>query len=434
MVIQLLRCGRRLAALPTIALALASPLSGQQALTLDEAIVLSLRVHPSMAQSRAGLDNAGISHRAAWGNFLPSLSVSSGTSTNSSERFDAATQRTVTGASNSYNAGLSLSYDLFNGGQRFSEMDRARADVAAAEAGLENQRFSVVLQTKDLYFSALRQADLLEVASASVARAEESLDNTRRRAQLGSGTRSDTLRARLELANARQAVLAAQVATRAARFALGRQVGLSEPVMPELPEGLEPSPLSLTEQEMIEIAVERSPAVRSARAAARAASASASSSRSSRLPSMRVSSGYNWNNNQAAFDGGRTSWNVRVSGSYNIFDGFNRDQSIERAENQERVAFVQEEDARRFAQAQADGALYALRTSEAAIALAMEAREVAEEDLRVVQQRFNLSVAPILDLITSQIALVQAESGLVTARYDYAVARAQLEAILGREL
>ena len=432
--IRFLKSVGRLASLPIAVLALAGTLSAQQPITLDEAIARSLQVHPAMAQARAGLDNAGVSHRAAWGSFLPSLSLSSGASTNSSQRFDAATQRTVSGASESYNAGLSLSYSLFNGGQRFADMDRARADIASADADLENQRFGVVLQTKDLYFAALRQADLLEVARASVTRAEESLQNTRRRTQLGSGTRSDTLRSRLEVTNAMQAVLQAEAATRAARFSLGRQVGLSEPVMPELPGDLEPSPLSLGEQEMLALAEELSPGVRSARAAARAASAAASSSRSSRFPSLRLSSGYSWANSTPAFDGGRTSWNVRVSGSYNVFDGFNRDQSIERAENQERVAFVQEEDARRLVRSQVDGALFGLRTSEQAIALANEARNVATEDLRVVQQRFDLSAATILDLITSQIALVQAESGLVTARYDYAVARAQLEAILGREL
>lgn len=436
--IQFLKPDRRFvslfASLPVAVLALAGTLSAQQTLTLDEAVARSLRVHPSMAQSQAGLENAGVSHRAAWGSFLPSLSLSSGASTNSSQRFDAATQRTVTGASQSYNAGVSLSYSVFNGGQRFADMDRARADIASAEADLENQRFAVVLQTKDLYFGALRQADLLEVARASVERAEESLANTRRRTELGSGTRSDTLRARLEVTNAMQSVLQAEAATRAARFALGRQVGLPEPVVPELPEGLEPSPLPISEQEIVVIAEELSPAVRSARAAARAASAAAGSSRSSRFPSLRLSSGYSWANSQAALDGGRASWNVRLSGSYNVFDGFNRDQSIARAENQERVAFVQEEDARRGVRAQVDGALFALRTSEQAIALAIQAREVAEEDLRVVQQRYDLSAATILDLITSQIALVEAESGLVTARYDYMVARAELEAILGREL
>ena len=429
-----MRFARRIAGLPIVLLALTGKLAAQQPLTLDEAVARSLQVHPSMAQARAGLDNAGVSHRAAWGGFLPTLSLSSGASTNSSQRFDQATQRTVVGASQSYNAGLSLSYSVFAGGQRFANMDRARADIAAAEADVENQRFGVILQTKDLYFAALRQADLLEVASASVERAEESLANTRRRAELGSGTRSDTLRARLEVANAMQSVLQAEAATRAARFALGRQVGLAEPVMPERPDDLDPSPLALGDEEMFVLAEDRSPAVRSARATARAASAAASSSRSSRFPSVRVSSGYSWANREAAFNGGTTSWNIRLSGSYNVFDGFNRDQSIARAENQERVAFVQEEDARRGVRAQLDGALFALRTSEQAIALAIEAREVAAEDLRVVQQRFDLSVATILDLITSQIALVQAESGLVTARYDYAVARAQLEAILGSEL
>ena len=406
----------------------------QDVVTLDDAIQRALVVSPAMAQSEATLDNAGVSHRAAWGSFLPSLSLSSGASTNSSQRFDPTTQRNVVGSSESYNAGLSLSYSVYDGGRRFAEMDRVRADINAAQAGLEDQRFGVVLQTKDLFFAALRQAELLEVARASVARAQESLANTRRRAELGSGTRSDTLRARLELANARQAVLQGEAATRAARFALGRQIGQSAPVVPELPEGLDPSPLPITDEEILVLAEENSPAVRSARAAAQAASASASSSRSSRLPTLRLSSGYDWSNSQAAFDGGRTSWNVRLSGSYNLFDGFNRDVSIERAVNQERVAFAQEEDARRLARAQADGALYALETSRQAIEIAREALAVAEEDLRVVQQRFDLSVATILDLITSQIALDQAESNLVTARYDYAIARAELEAILGREL
>ena len=42
--------------------------------------------------------------------------------------------------------------------------------------------------------------------------------------------------------------------------------------------------------------------------------------------------------------------------------------------------------------------------------------------------------ATILDVITSQVALDQAEANLVAARYDYALAKAELESIVGREL
>lgn len=72
--------------------------------------------------------------------------------------------------------------------------------------------------------------------------------------------------------------------------------------------------------------------------------------------------------------------------------------------------------------------------AEEAIAIAREAVTVAEEDLRVVQQRYELGVATILEVITSQVALDEAAAGLVTARYDYLLAKAELEAILGREL
>ncbi len=420
----------------TLSLAAGTPLTGQEveSLTLEEAVVRALRVSPLLAQSEASLDNAHMSERAAYGGFLPNLSLSSGTSRSSTARFDPATQREVSGSAESYNAGLSLGYDLFSGGRKFAELGRARADLGAAEAGVEDQRFAVILQTKQLFFNALRQADLLEVAEARVRRAEESLENTRRRTQLGTGTRSDTLRARLELANARQGVLQAEDATRAARFSLGRLVGATEPVVPETPEGIAPSPLPLGEDDMFAIAEESSPSVRAAASSARAAVAAATAARSARFPSLRVSSGYDWSNSEAAFDGGRTSWNIRLSGSYALFDGFSRDVAIERAENTQRVSRLQEEDARRFARMEADAALRALQTAERAIEIAEEAVAVATEDLRVVQERYNVAVATILDLITSQIAVEEAESGLVTARYDYAIARAELEAILGRAL
>ena len=59
---------------------------------------------------------------------------------------------------------------------------------------------------------------------------------------------------------------------------------------------------------------------------------------------------------------------------------------------------------------------------------------VADEDLRVTRERYRLQVSIILDVVTAQLAADQARVDLVNARYDYVLARAELEAILGREL
>jgi outer membrane protein TolC len=107
---------------------------------------------------------------------------------------------------------------------------------------------------------------------------------------------------------------------------------------------------------------------------------------------------------------------------------------VDRAQWTQRVARLQEDDARLAARQEADGALQAVRTAEQAIAIAQEAQAVAQEDLRVVGERYRVGVATILELVTSQISAVQAGVNVVTSRYDYVLARAQLEAVLGRGL
>jgi outer membrane protein TolC len=236
------------------------------------------------------------------------------------------------------------------------------------------------------------------------------------------------------MVNARQAVLQAETGARAARFALGRQIGSSGPVVPAPPEGLEPAPLALTDSAVLALAEEASPSVRAAEAATAAAAAAYSAVRTQYLPTVRLSSGYNWANDDPAFTGGNTSWSFSLSGSYPIFNGFQREASIDRADQTRVVVSLQEEDARLAARQEADAALQALATAEAAIEIAGEAVRVAEEDLRVVRERYRVGVATVLDVVTSQIALDQARVNLVGSRYDYVTAKSQLEAILGREL
>ncbi len=408
--------------------------SASGTITLEEAIQRALVKSPAMAQSESAVENAETGKLTAFGAFLPSLSASSGASLRSADRFDPATDRIVTGSADSYNAGLSAGLDLFNGGRQFSDLSRSKADLSAAEARRDDQRFQVTLTTKRLYFTALRQGELLEVANARLAQAQESMDMTRRQAQVGMATKSDTLRSRLEWVNARQAVLTAETTAQSSRFALARQVGLAEPVTPVVPAGLDPSPLPMTDGEILATAEASAPSVRAAVASTGAANAAYSAAKTLYLPTLRLTSGYSWANQDASFSGGSKSWSFGLSGSYPIFNGFQREATVARADQTRRVTSLQEDDARLAARQNADGALRALHTATMAIEIAQEAVGLAEEDLRAVRERYRVGVATVLDVVTSQIALDQARVNLVGARYDYVTARAQLEAVIGKEL
>jgi outer membrane protein len=78
--------------------------------------------------------------------------------------------------------------------------------------------------------------------------------------------------------------------------------------------------------------------------------------------------------------------------------------------------------------------LGALRTAQEQMQIQVASVEAAEEDLRVQKQRYQLGASLQLDVLTSETALVQARAALIQARYDYRVAKAQLEALIGRDL
>lgn len=431
---RIIRAGWLGLALPLALLGSPHSVEGQLTVTLEEALVRALQRSPTMVQQDQAVESAAWTKRQALGAFIPSLSTSSGASLRSTQRFDQATDRIVEGSSDSYSAGLSSSITLFDGGRMFANLSGAGADYRAAEARRENQRAQVSLQTKNLFFTALRQADLLAVAQDRVRQAEESLDMVRTQTRVGTATSSDSLRARLELINARQSALQAENSTRAARYALGRQIGESTVVIPVRPEDLDPTPLSLSDEEILQLAEAESPSVIAAEEATRSAAYEVRDAKGQYLPSFRLSSGYSWANQDRSLSGGTTSWNLNFSMSLPIFNGFSREGTLERAQFAQRLARLQEDDARLAARQQADGALQDVRTAEQAIDIAEEALGVAEEDLRVIRERYRVGVATVLELVSSQIAVVQAGATAVTARYDYVLARAQLEAVLGRGL
>jgi len=406
----------------------------QQSISLDEAVDRALIRSPAMAQQQQSVDNAYLTRKTTWATFLPSISANGSGSLRSAQTFNDATGVLESGSSDSYGAGLSGSWMVFEGTRRFREYDAAKADVRAAEARYADSRFAVALQTKTVFFTALRQADLLEVAQQRVEQALQNMEIVRTRTLVGEATISDSLRARLDVVNANQAVLQGQTAVRAARFSLGRQIGLGAPVVPERPGDLEPSALPLTELEIMEIAETISPGVVAALEATVAAGANVSSAKTVYIPSLRFSSGYNWSNQTASFNGGNTSWNMSLSMNYPIFNGFQRETTIDRAQYVQRVLTLQEDDARLAAREEADAALQNLLTAEQAILIAEDAAFLAAEDLRVVRARYGVGAATILDILVSQNAVTQADADVITTRYDYILARAELEAILGREL
>jgi outer membrane protein TolC len=185
-------------------------------------------------------------------------------------------------------------------------------------------------------------------------------------------------------------------------------------------------------------ALETAPVVSQAEAAGRAARAQVWSARSQYWPSVAIS--YNTNRTGVGspelplFSNYPETFSWRFGFSWTLFNGFQREQSQVAASVARDIAAAQAADARRQVNAQLTQQLAALTTANAQIEIAGANVAAATEALRVQQERYRVGAGTQLDEVTAEANLTQAEVNQVQARYNYRIARAQLEAIVGHAL
>jgi outer membrane protein len=410
--------------------------------TLPEAVRRALEVQPAIVQARGDQRNAGASQLAATGAFLPTITASGSSNLTSTNRYNPSTGQIVSAPSNtSYSGSLGLTLNLFDGFQRIASKRVASANQDAADAGFVNQRYQVTATTAAVFFTALADEELVRVAQAQVDRAKEELQISVNKFQAGAATRSDTLTSTVDLGNARLALLQAQANLATAQANLGRQVGVDQLVRAVPDTAFPPLPDTTALRAQV---LESSPVVQQAEAKARATQAQAGIAHAEYWPalSLSYSNGYTgldslgrlgltpWSTTQNYLN----NWALRFTLSWTIFNGFSREADQVSASVTRDVALATAADTRRQMNAQYTQQLAALYTANAQIGIAGADVAAATEAVRVQQERYRLGAGTLLDLLTAQANLTQAQVSEVQARYNYLIARAQVEALVGHPL
>jgi outer membrane protein len=427
-----------LLALAPVALGAQSPAETLRQISLDEAVELAQRNAPVAVQARGQIRTSQSAVRAAYGSFLPSVNLTMGQSQQSATQQRVIDGQVVqAGGGWTYSTGLASNVNLFDGGRRFQDLSRARAEVGSAEANEVAQQYRIALDVKVQYYNILAAHESEAAARAQLEQAEQQLRAASARVRAGAATMSDSLRSVIQVGNARLAMLTAQNNVRVASAALTRLIGASDGVTARTSDTLDLTVAPVDSASLLVMAAE-GPAVEQSEAQLAAARAGVRASRAPYLPSVdlrfnRSGTGANWG--YGFGDGSLRQTNTwSVNFAYPLFNNFQREDAVVRAQVARDNAEALLRDSRLLARQNVLQQLGSLRTAEARIAIQMISVEAAEEDLRVQQQRYQLGASTLLDLLTSQTALDNARSALIQARLDYRIARAQIEATIGRDL
>ncbi len=412
-------------------------------ISLDEAIRLAQQNSPAAIQARGNLRTRSLGVRSAYAAFLPTLSTNAGLS----RQFFADGDQQW-GHNNSISSTITWFDPL-----RYYDIGEAKRNVDLAEASEIQGRYSIALQVKQQFFNALNARESEAAALSALEVAQQSYRAATARVRAGSATTSDSLRALITVGNRRIEVLSAQNSLRQANVALSRLVGTEFAVQADPSDTLDLTDAVIDSAALV-VMVQRGPALEQERARvelARYAVKSAKTRYWPRLSAINVSrtgSGvgfYGFDDEKfdrapsAQFPRGvdAFAYNTQccqISLSMTLWDNFAREDQMVTARIQSDNAQATLRDQQLGQQQLLAQQIGTLRTTEAQMQVQRLSLAAAEEDLRIIQLRYELGAATQLEVTTSQDALNRARVSLIDTRYRYRLAKANIESLIGREL
>lgn len=305
-------------------------------------------------------------------------------------------------------------------------IDTAKLNVEIARMNVEDRQRVVLAAVADAVVNVVTAERVAEINRVGLRSSLELLELTRRRAELGTGTKLDVVRAEQDVALARSNIVTGDESLRKTREALGLALGSSDAF------AVDPG-ISLNEVESslrsicAQGGADERPDVRAARAQLKVTERGVTDAKLAFAPradlSSTASSSYvvqsEFANNQ---------WSIQALLTIPIWDGGSRYGATRVARAQVEQQRARVDAARRAASLEQTQATRGIEVAEQARGVAAQARDLATETARLTRVAFSAGTATSFELVQAQQALRQAE--LQLALRDFELVRAKITALL----
>jgi outer membrane protein TolC len=307
-----------------------------------------------------------------------------------------------------------------------------KASELAADAGKMDERDArdlIVRAIAALYLNAQSAWARAESAQTRVTDSSALYKLAKDKHDAGTATGVDVLRAQVQLANDKQALLIAVNQHKQALLELARNLGMSPATPLELAEPLDYRPLNPPEVETLTPAALLDRADYLSLASQRAGLIEQQSANHARsLPKLSINGNFG--------EIGRSIGSVKSTGLIQgqiDFTLFDRDRNGEAQELASRVRRIDDQiaDLRRGIDEELREALLNLDSAAEQVAVARDGQELAQRELQMAQDRFEQGTANNVEVITAQDELARAEENYIVAVVSHVDAKFALARAMG---
>ena len=415
-----------------------------QSYTLNDCIQIALDGKKTVLSAGIDVNTAKKGLTSSYSGFLPSLQFSTNIAQNKFPNrrsvdfnFESLTfDTTFTSSINNYSAGLSLNQMLYDGGRTINRVKQAKTNLNTSKLNQRQIKSQVIQKVIQAYYDLLKAQKLSTVANKNLEMSNQQVDLVKKQFDIGLVKRTDLLKAQVAKGQAEVDAINKKINLENSRRILFNDMGLQDFgqniiaidqdwTMPKIP----------SSTDVLKLLKSQNPTILISENQISLSDLSYKLSKGLRLPLLNSTMNYSANgatSNQLlnALD---DDWilGINLSISLPIYTGNNLSMQQQQAklsiQRSEYSYITLLNDLR----VQAEIIRETLNNYAEIIPLNQAIVNSAEEDLKLVTERYSLGSATILEVLDAQVSLLRSNSNLINTVHDARIQEANLKAILG---
>ncbi len=401
-------------------------------LTVDQGVSIALKYQPTIAATRARVEQAQAVLEQVTAGFLPQISVSADyrweRNGGAGSTARAGQKIANSGIIQTHGGSAQVSQLLFDWGKTGARRDQAYTNYVAAQADLSSTENDAVFNTRQGFFDVLKQEELVRVGEETVRGFEKRLEQVKGFVEAGTRQKYDLTKAQVDLGGAQLTLVKARTALTVARATLNTSLGLASEPAYTLDRQTPPGTWTMPFGEAVSAARAYHPRLQGLILRENAARFAIDAAIADFYPELSLQASFSWSGsmlpmNYFAFLGPVLNWVV--------FSGWDKTGQLHGA-----VASLREAYANRALEEQLifldlRQAYATLEDNRESLKIASLTVKQAEETLDLVTGRFQVQKASSVELTDAQVQLANARAAEIQARYDFEISIAAIQRSIG---
>jgi outer membrane protein len=399
-------------------------------ITLDEAIELSLKNSKQLKNSQAKIEEATAALKEAVQKKLPDANVSASYLRLNTANVDLKTKSTGSGGNQNATPKISqaaygilnASLPIYAGGRVNYGIESSKYLEKAARLDAENEKEEVIQNTIEAFIDLYKTKASVNLVKENLANANQRVADLTNWEKNGLLPRNDLLKAQLQSSNVELSLLDAENNWQLANVVMNLLLGLPEKT--ELvPDStiIDQAVTAKTVDEYVQEAYKNRKDAAALNFRKKAAETGVKATKGEYYPSISLTGGY------IAADIPKVvtvtnAVNIGVGVSYNIGSLWKTKAKVQQAEARTKQLSISESILNENIRLQVSRAYLNLLSSQKKIQVYAKAVDLANENYRVIKNKFNNSLATTTELLDADVAQLQARLNYVFAKADAVVA------------